>query len=112
MDQRFRISGSLLPRHSGQKVIILGKVCNRDPNGMSFDMISSDNTTVTVKLDEPLQEPVEGIVEVHGVGMGRNVVKSENYLTFPPEVTNNFDMAAYNETVVIINTEKNPWRQE
>ncbi|KAG8222239.1 hypothetical protein J437_LFUL001437 [Ladona fulva] len=112
MEPSFRINGSLLPRYGGQRVIVLGKVSNRDPNGMGFEMISSDNTSVSVKLGEPLQEILDGIVEVHGVGMGRNVMKCDNFLAFPPEFTHNFDMAAYNEAVILINTEKTYWRPE
>jgi hypothetical protein len=61
-------------------------------NGISAEIKTVDNLVVTVKMQEPLQEPLSGLVEFHGTVQGKNTVSSDFYLSFPLEFTNNFGM--------------------
>ncbi|GFG38307.1 hypothetical protein Cfor_12189 [Coptotermes formosanus] len=60
-------------------------------------------------MQQPLQEPVSGLVEFHGTVQGKNTVSSDFYLSFPPEFNKNFDSEQYNEGVILMNTISNHW---
>jgi hypothetical protein len=60
------------------------------PNGISVELKTTDNQVVTVRMQEPFQEPLSGLVEFHGTVQGKNTISSDFYLSFPPEFTNSF----------------------
>lgn len=60
------------------------------PSGISLEIKTVDNQVVTVKMQQPLHEPVIGLVEFHGTVQGKNTVSSDFYLSFPPEFNKNF----------------------
>lgn len=49
-------------------------------NGSSLEMKSTDNQIITVLLQEPLSEPLEGWIEVRGNGQGRSNVICQHLL--------------------------------
>jgi hypothetical protein len=61
-------------------------------SGISAEIKTADNLVVTVKMQEPLQEPLSGLVEFHGTVQGKNTVLSDFYVSFPPEFTKDFGM--------------------
>ncbi|XP_076029288.1 replication protein A 14 kDa subunit-like [Oratosquilla oratoria] len=107
---RVRVNSTFLPHYSGKPVVLLGRVKRVEPSGMNFIMESSDGKDVGVKLVEPVQDILEGLIEVHGIGQGGNVL-CKTYNTFQPEDAENFDMATYNEAVSLIHTNPtSPWK--
>jgi hypothetical protein len=60
------------------------------PNGISVELKTVDNHVVTVRMQEPFQEPLSGLVEFHGTVQGKSTVSSDFYLSFSPELTNSF----------------------
>ncbi len=68
---------------------------------MSFEMMSSDNQSVTVKLKVPLRESLSEIVEVYGNVDERGNIVCVNYATFDQSAISNFDMDLYNETITM-----------
>jgi hypothetical protein len=60
------------------------------PNGISLELKTVDNQVVTVRMQEPFQEPLSGLVEFYGTVQGKNIVSSDFYLSFPHEFTNSF----------------------
>lgn len=109
IEPRVRVNGGALARHMGRPVIIMGTVLNAHPNGISVELKTTDNHVVTVRMQEPFQEPLSGLVEFHGTVQGKNTVSSDFYLSFPPEFTNSFDLEQYNEAVTLMNTISNHW---
>ncbi|KAK3868307.1 hypothetical protein Pcinc_016857 [Petrolisthes cinctipes] len=107
-----RVNGALLSQHSGRPVVILGTVQQVDPSGMMVSLKASDDQVIQVKLQQPLQENLEGVMEVHGMSQGRQVL-CQSYVTFPQESYANFDMGSYDEAVKLIHSVSgNPWKSD
>jgi len=96
-----RVNGSMLASFIGKNVCLLGLVANVDRSGFSFQLTAGDHQTVVVKLQEPLQELVQGLVEVVGSVTGKNEVMCSNFVQFPDEMSNGFDLDAYNKAVTL-----------
>lgn len=45
---------------------------------------------VTVHMERPLDEPISGLVEIHGTVQGKGQILCNNYIPFPPEMSENF----------------------
>ncbi|XP_069700637.1 replication protein A 14 kDa subunit-like [Periplaneta americana] len=109
IEPRARVNGGALVRHMGKPISILGSILSTHSNGISVEIKTVDNQVVTIKMQEPLQEPLSGLVEFHGIAQGKNSVSSDFYLSFPPEFTENFDVEQYNEAVTLMNSISNQW---
>jgi hypothetical protein len=82
------------------------------PNGISAELRTVDNHIVSVKMQEPLQEPLSGLVEFHGTVQGKNTVLSDFYLSFPPEFTKNFGMFSIASLQISCSFSKNIFARE
>ncbi|CAG2250286.1 unnamed protein product [Mytilus edulis] len=85
-----RVNASKLPSHRGRNVCLLGKVKNVANDGNSFTLTTSDSQDVRVVLQEPVNEYVAGLTEVHGQVDGQNNILCQNYIVFPSETSDNF----------------------
>ncbi|KAK2167985.1 hypothetical protein NP493_1249g00033 [Ridgeia piscesae] len=99
---RQRVNASMIPGLQGNGVCILGKAHHADPSGMSFRLTASDDQDVVVRMTEPLQEDIQGLVEVQGSVNERNEVVCQSYILFPGENTENFDMTLYNKAIQLM----------
>lgn len=61
-----------------------------NPNGRSFDVQTGDKHVVTINLRQPLNDLLEGLVEVHGVSQGKGLILCDNLINFPPELAESF----------------------
>lgn len=61
-----------------------------NPGGKSFDVQTGDRQVITVHMERPLDEPVSGLLEIHGTVQGRGQIFCNNYIPFPPEMSENF----------------------
>ncbi|XP_077979285.1 replication protein A 14 kDa subunit-like [Glandiceps talaboti] len=96
---RPRVNASMLPQNQGKFVCLLGKVKNVDPDQTAFVMTTSDQQDVRVFLPEPLNDVVDGIIEVIGeVGMNCEI-QCHNYVNFGDT---DFDMTLYDEAIKMI----------
>ncbi|XP_046680967.1 replication protein A 14 kDa subunit-like [Homalodisca vitripennis] len=107
---RTKVNGSLLPKFINRNISLMGIVIKTNPNGRSFDIQTGDRQVVTVNLRQPLDDMVEGLVEVQGVVQGKGLVMCDYYINFPPELAETFDLELDNETAVLLNAIPNPWR--
>lgn len=55
---------SNLTKYIDHDVSILGYVRGSNPEGLSFDLTTSDDQNVKIELTAPLDHPVFGLVEV------------------------------------------------
>ncbi|KAL3190561.1 hypothetical protein MRX96_020070 [Rhipicephalus microplus] len=101
-----RVNGRLLSRYQRQTVCLVGKVLQCEPQGMSFKMESPDKLVVKVIMKNPIQEPLEGIIEVIGEVTAKSEIVCETYVLFPPAVMKNFDMENYNAVVEEVQNSK------
>jgi len=97
-----RINGSMLAQYQGRPVCVLGLATSVDRNGLSFQLTSSDNQNIVVHLQEPLQELVHGLVEVHGSVTGSSEVTCYDYILFSDEMSQTFDMESYNKAITMM----------
>ncbi|KAK3588045.1 hypothetical protein CHS0354_012091 [Potamilus streckersoni] len=97
-----RINFSMLTKYRGREVCVLGIGKQVDNNGTSFILSTSDNQEVKVIMQEPLNEYVSGLTEVHGQVDQRNQIICHNYINFPKEVSDNFDINLYNDAVELM----------
>ncbi|KAG0714348.1 Replication protein A subunit [Chionoecetes opilio] len=105
-----RINGALLPMHTGQQVVLAGTVAQVDPSGTSLTVKASDDKMVKVTLANPLQDSVEGVIEVHGVAQGGQV-QCHKYITFPQMKEGDFDLSLYDKALKIMQSVKaSPWK--
>uniref|UniRef100_A0A0B6ZMJ7 Replication protein A 14 kDa subunit n=1 Tax=Arion vulgaris TaxID=1028688 RepID=A0A0B6ZMJ7_9EUPU len=94
-----RVNASLLPNFHGKHVCLLGSAKNVDNSGHYFTLVASDNQDVRIQMQEPLNQRVTGLVEVHGTVISRNSVRCENLVVFSDEASQKFDMALYQKAV-------------
>jgi len=109
---RFRVNGALLGKFHGKPVCALGTVLRADGGGTSFQMKASDGQQLNIRLKSPITEPLEGVVEVYGIGQGKNLIIADSYSVFPEECTNKFDIGTYNDAIKVIHSiegSANPW---
>ncbi|KAI0220829.1 hypothetical protein LSAT2_027702 [Lamellibrachia satsuma] len=102
MEPRQRVNASMIPGLQGSGVCVLGKAHHPDSNGMMFKLTASDGQDVTIRMTEPLQELIQGLVEVQGQINERNEVICQSYILFPGENTENFDMTLYNKAIQLM----------
>lgn len=107
---RTRVNGSLLGQFVGKSVSLIGTVIKTNPGGKSFDVQTGERQVVTVNMERPLDEPVSGLVEIHGTVQGKGQILCSNYIPFPPEMSENFDTGLENQAVLLMHNVQNPWR--
>ncbi|XP_063591547.1 replication protein A 14 kDa subunit-like [Penaeus indicus] len=109
-EPRMRVNGATLAQHNGRPVVLMGQVEKIDPSGIMILVKASDGQSVQVKLQEPLQENLEGLIEIHGFGQGRQVM-CQSYVSFPMEYASSFDMDAYDQAIRLLHSvTPNPWK--
>jgi len=96
-----RVNGSMLQSHIGRNVCLIGLVSSVDSNGCSFKLTACDRQMINVRLQEPLQELVQGLVEVVCNVTGKSEVMCLNFLQFSDEMSNSFDLDLYNKAVTL-----------
>lgn len=53
-------------------------------------MNSGDNVPVTIRFKTPIDEPIEGIIDIQGRVISKNVIESDSYIILPPELASTF----------------------
>ncbi|GLH17189.1 Uncharacterized protein GBIM_22104, partial [Gryllus bimaculatus] len=72
------------------------------PSGRSMEVKTSDDRVITVNFNRPLIDSVKGLVEIHGVGSGKNVMTGEFFVEFPEEMSETFGKFFYCTDFIII----------
>ncbi|XP_055328840.1 uncharacterized protein LOC129581661 [Paramacrobiotus metropolitanus] len=102
-----RLNGELLQGMAGKFVSIIGTVEQVDQSGRNFKLRSTDNQLITVRMREPLNEAIQGLIEVDGQVGGFNSIDCHRYVLFEnfaidaPSLSQNFDPETYNVAVKI-----------
>ncbi|ESN92049.1 hypothetical protein HELRODRAFT_181826 [Helobdella robusta] len=100
-EKKTRINGSLMPSYQNETVCLLGNVNHVDPNGNFFQMTTSDNQKVVVRMNEPIKDMLDGLVEVIGV-VTRNEIQCTQYISWNHMGPKPFDMGSYDKAIQII----------
>lgn len=100
-EQRYLANGGSLAEQQGKKVTICVKVTAVDPNGSNLSCQTSDDRFITVTLDEPLNGPVNGWVEVIGTVTASNKIRCDEIIQFKDDPDGeSFDTDGYNNAVL------------
>jgi len=94
------INGEFFPLFQSKSVTVLGIATETDQMGMSFQLTTCHNHKVTVHMAQPLQELIQGLIEVHGVVRSSKEMHCNSYILLND--MQNFDMEGYNKAVKLI----------
>lgn len=97
---RPRINGAMFPDFQSKSVTVLGIATETDQMGTSFQLTTCDNHKVTVRMAQPLQELIQGLIEVHGIVRNPKEMQCNSYILLND--MQNFDMEGYNKAVKLI----------
>ncbi|XP_034249327.1 replication protein A 14 kDa subunit-like [Thrips palmi] len=108
---RVSVTGTMLQtnRYMEKNVRLVGYVVKN--TGNSVDVNTGDNITVKLQFDAPLDEPLEGLIDVFGRVTGKDLILVEHYLTVVPEIAEDFDLPNYNKAITYLGSSDNPWTQ-
>ncbi|KAF5292019.1 hypothetical protein FQA39_LY14136 [Lamprigera yunnana] len=104
------VTGAMLPRYIGKKVSVTGLVTKVNPNGLTFDIRSTDDVVVKVNMRRPRTNPLEGHVEVHGIGQSGPTIICEELIEFPIEESADFDAASHNILCQLLQSVNDLWQ--
>lgn len=99
------VNGAQLAAFVNKKVSITGFVIEKAPNGLSFDLRTTDNIIVKINLKRVVDYPLQGYVEVLGTSTGKGV-NCDDFISFS-NVT--FDAKAYNKLCIFLTSVPNLW---
>jgi len=105
---RARVNGAFLHEYHGKPVCVFGTVIKAEA-GMACQIRTSDGQQVNIRLKTPIRESLHGLVEVVGMGQGRNLIVADRIHPIPESISKDFDMATYNEALVILQDKKHAW---
>ena len=104
MASRTYVNGSMLKEFVGQTVSVIGKIVNLEQNMMQMTVQLADGKTAKVQLEEQLEDPLEGFVQMI-VRVNRDTTLScENLISFGP---GEIDLDAYNGALEIMRRHQN-----
>lgn len=98
-------NGSQLGAFVNKKVSVTGFVIDKAPNGLSFDLRTTDNQIVKIYLKRVLDHSLEGYVEVHGTSIGKGL-NADDFVIFSNA---KFDAKAYNKLCTLLSSVPNLW---
>ncbi|XP_031441588.1 replication protein A 14 kDa subunit [Clupea harengus] len=96
-----RINASMLSQHVNRPVCLTGRVEKVHPSGKSFTLTDGEGKTVSVELNDPLDEELSGIVEVVGMVSNKGAVMATAYTALREEKIP-FDLELYNEALKVV----------
>lgn len=102
---RIHVNGAQLEAFINKKISIVGFVIEKAPNGLSFEMRTTDNLIVKIHLNQVVDYPLQGYVKVQGISTGKGVLCDD--LVMFSNV--NFDAKAYNKLCTLLTSVPNLW---
>ncbi|XP_057659354.1 uncharacterized protein LOC130895817 [Diorhabda carinulata] len=102
------INGGQLSIFINKNVSIIGFVTEKAPNGLWFEIRTTDNQIVRVTMKLPIDQPLDGYVEVHGVSTGKGII-ADSYVGFDND---KFDAKSYNLLCTFLHSIPRLWDTE
>ncbi|XP_041979278.1 uncharacterized protein LOC121733173 [Aricia agestis] len=101
------VTGSNLAQRNGAKVTIWGKIV-KVSSSEGFTIKTVDDQEVLVRLKSPINEPLEGWYEIHGMSQGKSILCDE-YVPFSEEMTKNVDTEGHKAFAKLLSALDDPW---
>lgn len=90
-----RVNASMLPQYSGKIVCLVGNVREISSNGTELNLMACDQKVVIVTLDVPLDEKLQGAVEVIGRVERNCSLSGQRIIPY----SSDFDLEAYSQAI-------------
>lgn len=104
MASRTYVNGSMLKEFVGQTVSVIGKIVNLEQNMMRMTIQLADGQQAKVQLEDALEEPLEGFVQMLARVNRDTSLTCENLISFGP---GEIDLDAYNGMLDIMRRHQN-----
>ncbi|XP_026739211.1 uncharacterized protein LOC113502037 [Trichoplusia ni] len=101
------VTAGNLAQKNGAKVALWGKV-TKVVGSEGFHVKTVDDQEVLIKLKRPINEPLEGWYEIHGVSQGKSVLCDE-YVPFNEELSKNLDTEGHKALARLLAALDDPW---
>lgn len=101
------VTAGNLAQRNGAKVSLWGKVTKVSASE-GFHVKTVDDQEVLIRLKKPLNEPLEGWYEIHGVSQGKSILCDE-YVPFSEEMTKNIDTGSQKALAKLLFALDDPW---
>ncbi|XP_044271647.1 uncharacterized protein LOC123015778 [Tribolium madens] len=103
------VTGAQMAGFVGKNVSVYGFVSGSRVGDRTFTLRSSDDLMVSVELDKPLTEDIDGYVEVKGVCQHGKKIKANEFFTFNND---KFNSNHHVELCKILNSLPNIYRSQ
>ncbi|XP_050429918.1 uncharacterized protein LOC126839039 [Adelges cooleyi] len=107
---RTYVNGGYLQKSIGKPVTLIASVLKISGDGKSLTLQTTDNQVVTANFHEPVYSKVDALVEIHGYVSDKTTINGTYHISFPSNITNDFDLNNFDETMKLINNLSNPLR--
>ncbi|EDO49061.1 predicted protein [Nematostella vectensis] len=94
-----RVNASMMKQYSGRLVCFVGSVSEINSTGTELKMLSSDDKMIHVVLPEPLDEALQGVVEVVGRVERDLTISAQRIISYAGR--EEFDLSLYNEAITL-----------
>ncbi|XP_004211970.1 replication protein A 14 kDa subunit [Hydra vulgaris] len=101
MEAKQYVNGAMLSSNIGRSVCAIGKVTSMNPNGMGFQIMLADGKIVKVQLEEQLDEPLEGYVQLIARVNRDTSLTAQNLVSFG---SGEIDLEIFNKTLNTMTT--------
>lgn len=101
------VTAGNLAQKNGAKVTIWGKVIKVSAS-VGFSIKTVDDQEIQIKLKRPLDEPLDGWYEIHGVSQGKSVLCDE-YVPFSEDMVKNIDKEGSKALAKLLAVLDDPW---
>jgi len=104
MEAKPYVNGSMLQNNIGNSVCLIGKISQMNPNGMELRVQASDGKEIKVVLEDQLEEPLDGYVQLYGRVNQDSSITSERLVSFG---TGEIDLDVYNKAITLMSAHQN-----
>ncbi|XP_047533316.1 uncharacterized protein LOC125068266 [Vanessa atalanta] len=101
------VTAGNLAQRNGAKISLWGKVTKVSASE-GFYVKTVDDQELLIRLKKPLNEPLEGWYEIHGVSQGKSVL-CEEYVPLSGEMTKNIDIEGHKSLAKLLSALDDPW---
>ncbi|XP_031556473.1 replication protein A 14 kDa subunit-like [Actinia tenebrosa] len=92
-----RVNASMLRQYAGRLVCLVAKISEINNTGTELKVLTSDDKTIHVILSEPLEEALQGVIEIIGRAEKDGTISAQRLISY--NGSEEFDMNLYNEAV-------------
>ncbi|XP_023948920.2 uncharacterized protein LOC112053669 [Bicyclus anynana] len=101
------VTAGNLAQRNGAKVSLWGKVTKVSASE-GFYIKTVDDQEILIRLKKPLNEPLEGWYEIHGLSQGKSILCDE-YVPMSCDMAKNIDIGGHKSLAKLLAALDDPW---